>query len=350
MARVNREQSREVPKGTSLVVFEQTLAKTEPDFKRLSLAARRGIDYGREAQFAMSIFAESEQLQKCHADSFKEAFTNLGAMGLSLNKNLGQAALIPRWNAKRKCNWAVAMPMYRGLISLATGGSVIKNVYGMSVVDGDYIDVTLGTIVQISHKPKMRKRGEGGNPGPDNMIGCYCIADIAGSDLPHATWMSIDEVLSVAERSESYSPKPRPEWQNGKPTGKMITRDPSGPWITDFGQMAVKSAFRRAFKTWPGVDKVEYTALQEAVRVDTESEIIEQSVREAEPDAKPDATVEATTCMTAEEVFELNGMCVDKKLRPSRIAEAYGCKDLKDLPSELYLEVKARITKAKARE
>lgn len=342
MAQANRQNNS----GGALVPIQQSLVKSEPEFTRLALAAKRGMSYHREYNFALSIIKENDLLQKCHTDSFVEAFENLGAMGLSLNRNLGHAALIPRWNTKRKCNWAVAMPMYRGYISLATGGSVIKNVWGAAVLDGDDIIIEQGSHPKLTHRPKMRKRNEGGVPGPDNMLGAYVIADINGSTHPHVTWVSIDDILSIAARSDSYNPKPKPEWKDGQKTGNMLpAKDPSGPWLTDFGQMAVKSGFRRAFKTWPGVDRPEYVALQEAVRVDTEAETIdhedEKAIEGEAEEKKP-----AEDLMSKAEVSELEEMCTGKKLRPTRIAEAYGCKELGQLPAELYLEVKARINKA----
>lgn len=345
MARAQkREDTRRPATGTSLAVFEQNIIGTEPDFKKLALAARRGIDFGREYNFALSIFSESDQLQRCHPDSFIESFNNLGAMGLSLNKNLGQAALVPRWNTKRRSMWATAMPMYRGLISLATGGSVIKNVWGASVIDEDDIQITLGSMPEINHRPKMRKAGEGGRAERENMLGSYCCADIAGSEKVHATWVPIDEIIAIAERSESYNPKPRTNRDTGVVTP---ARAPSGPWVSDWGQMAVKSAFRRAFKTWPGVDKVEYTALQEAVRVDTHAETLEQAPPEAE--TKPDEAVEAEACLPKGEAEELAKMCEEKGIKPAKMAEAYGRKVIADLPAELYLEVKGRIQRAQKR-
>lgn len=349
MAQANRNNRRdEKPAqkpGQSLVVIEQSLVKTEPRFTQLANAARRGMDYHREFNFALSIIKESEQLQKCHADSFVEAFENLGAMGLSLNRNLGHAALIPRWNKKRKTNWAVAMPMYRGLISLATGGSVIKNVWGAAVVDGDYIDVVGGSKPQITHKPKIAKRGENRRPSFDNMLGAYCVADIAGSEYPHCTWLSIDDIVAIAQRSDSFNPKPRDKYEHGQPTGEKYTPEPSGPWVTDPGEMAVKSAFRRGFKTWPGIDRVEYTALQEAVRVDTEAETIDHDQDEAGVTIEGQAQEVVQGTLSAEEVKELDGMARERKLNPERVAAAYGKKSLSEVPSELYLEVKKRIEK-----
>lgn len=326
--------------NTSLTVFEQQLVAAEPEFKKLAVAAKRGIDYGREANFAMSIIKESEPLQKCALESFKEAFENLGAMGLSLNKNLGQAALIPRWNAKRKKNWATVMPMYRGYIALATGGSVIKNVWGASVVDGDTIEFELGSHPKLRHVPLLGKRNDTSRlPSFANMIGAYCIADITGSSHPHITWLSIDDIVSIAERSDSFNPKPRDEWVDGQKTGKKYTPKPSGPWVTDPGQMAVKSAFRRAFKTWPGIDREEYRPLQEAVRVDTAAEVLEQQP----PKEETPIEGEAVTYLSQGEVEAIRKMAKEKGLREARLCEAYSVESLERVPAERYLEIKKRV-------
>lgn len=343
MAKAQSRNDRRDDPNKSLVVIEQELVKTEPKFRELAEAACRRMDYHQEAAFALSIIKESEALQKCHPESFVEAFTNLGAMGLSLNRNLGHAALIPRWNSKRKSAWAVCMPMYRGYISLATGGSTIKNVWGGAVVDGDFIDFELGSAPFLKHKPKIGKRGEGAPvPNFDNMLGTYCCADIFGSDKTHITWISIDDVIAIAKRSDSFNPtRERDEYVNGQKTGKRYLPEPSGPWVTDPGQMGVKSAFRRGYKTWPGIDKPEYRALQEAVRVDTEAEVLESAP--ADDKTQADTVVSAETCVSADEAKALSELCIGKKLRPERFAKAYGVERIADIPAEQFLEAKKRI-------
>jgi recombination protein RecT len=328
----NRNAQR--AQGFDIAPYQAKLVAAEPEFRRLAVAAKRGADYHREVNFALSKVKESEQLQKCSPDSFQEALENLGSMGLTLNPNLGQAALVPRWNTKRNMLWVTAMPMYRGFIALATGGPKIKNVWGAVVLEGDEIKVTLGSHPKVEHAPKIgRPKGEG-LPSPKNVLGAYVCAEIYGSSEVHATWMDIDDILACAERSDSYNPKPR------KRNNETYTPNPSGPWITDFGQMCVKTVFRRAWKTWPGIDTPEYEALQAAVRVDTQAEIMDHgSVDEVEPDEQGSATL----VLTAEQAKELEALALERRCRPATILKAYGVDSFNAIPASKFAEVRARI-------
>jgi recombinational DNA repair protein RecT len=336
MANRGSQQQQKEQKAFDVVPVQGQLVAAEPEFRRLAVAAARNVDYHREMNFALAKVKESEALQKCHQDSFREAFENLASTGLSLNPNYGQAALVPRWNAKRRCNWATVMPMYRGFIALATGGKRIKNVWGAEVLDGDDFKMIRGSHPRIEHVTPLRKKGGDRIPSPANMLGAYVCAEIEGSAHPHITWMDIDQLLAVAERSESYNPKERDKYEGGQKVGRW-TPPPSGPWVTDFGQMCVKSVFRRGWKTWPGIDAPEYAALSHAVRVETEAEVMEQH-REPEPQQEG-----GTLVVTAEQAKELNELALAKRCRPQVVLNAYGVDSFEAIPAEKFAEVKKRL-------
>lgn len=333
----SKNSARPQPVVFNMVPVEQQLVAAEPRFRALATATARGIDYHIEHSFALSLVRESESLQKCDPVSFGEAFENLGAMGLSLNKNLGQAALIPRWNNKLKKMWVTAQPMYRGYIALATGGPSIKNVWGAVVLEDDVFELEQGSAPKIRHVPKIVRGADKASrvPSPKNVLGAYVCAEVAGSAHVHITWMDIDDILKIAERSESYNPKER----KGRDGGDAYTPKPSGPWITDFGQMCIKTVFRRGFKTWPGIDAKEYTPLQNAVRVDTDAEIMEQAVRQ-EKEPAPEGGVLVITEAQAKELTEL---ALAKKCRPETVFKAYAIESFTALPADKFPEVKARI-------
>jgi hypothetical protein len=64
--------------------------------------------------------------------------------------------------------------------------------------------------------------------------------------------MPSDDVVSIRDRSEAWK------------------RNQSGPWKTDFEEMAKKAVIRNAFKTWPKTDK--FARLEEAVHISNENE------------------------------------------------------------------------------
>jgi phage RecT family recombinase len=312
--------------------FEAMAVAAEPRFSQLAVAAARGIDYHRESNFALAKIRESEFLQKCSPQSFQDAFENLAATGLSLNPNLGQAAIVPRWNSKGGGYQCTVMPMYRGFIALATGGGVVQNVWGAVVIEGDDIKLTRGSHPKLEHTTPIGKKGQGRVPTAANVLGAYVIAEIKGSAYQHITWMDIDEILAVAERSETYNPKPRTK------NGQTYTPKPSGPWVSDFGQMCVKTVFRRAYKTWPGMDRPEYAALGEAVRLDTEAEIMEQRGRDEEPGNQ-------TLVISEAQFKELRDLAKNSNCPEDTICKAYAVATLEALPADKFAEVRARIEK-----
>ena len=73
-----------------------------------------------------------------------------------------------------------------------------------------------------------------GNRG--EIVGVYCTVKTSGGDYL-TECMSIDEVYSIRNRSESYKRN-------------------SGPWVTDAGEMIKKTVVKRANKYWPKVERL----------------------------------------------------------------------------------------------
>jgi hypothetical protein len=66
--------------------------------------------------------------------------------------------------------------------------------------------------------------------------------------------MNAEEIYGVRDRSEAYKAKK------------------SGPWVTDFGEMAKKTVVRRAFKMWPSTDQNAMEKMALAVQLSNEAE------------------------------------------------------------------------------
>lgn len=194
--------------------------------------APRGIEFIAERAFAVQILKNNDFLMKvakANPTSLQSAILNVAAIGLSLNPAKAQAYLVPRSN--RVC----LDPSYRGMVDLVTNSGSVKWIQANTVHTNDsFTDNGPGNAPEHKYNPfaKRADRGE--------FAGVYCVAKTADGDFL-TTIMTAEEVNSIKQRSE---------------TGKKGT----GPWVTDFEEMAKKSVIRRAFKTLPKTETLDRMA------------------------------------------------------------------------------------------
>lgn len=181
------------------------------------------------------------------------ALMDIARMGLFPGSKLGEAYVVP---FKNKGNWdCQAIIGYRGFLKLARRSGEIADIRARVVVKGDVFDIEFGTAERIVHKPALDiDRGD-----PDGMIGVYVVAEFKNGGN-HVEWMSASEIWQLAKRSATYS------HDQGVHT--------SGPWLTDYVEMAKKTVARRGSKWWPlTVDAAE------AIGRDEEREIVVEAER-----------------------------------------------------------------------
>ena len=297
--------------GTNLATVEKTIAKTQPRFQAIAKAGGGYVNFETEARYARQIILRSSALMRCEVHSIEEAVMNIAGIGLSLNPALQHAALIPRRAGDKKtyCNFD---PMYRGLIKLATDGGTIKAIQAAAVYEEEVhagnFKMTRGTDPQVLHTvdPLMKKESMG------EIVGCYCVADVAGG-MKHTSWMPIDEILEIRERSEA--------WKAGN----------KGPWKTDFQEMCVKTVIKRARKQWP----IGNERLDRAILLANRAE----GYIEPHPD-DIEGTVDTRPKVTQEQANELRVLCRRASLRVARVYEKYQISKMELLPAEQFQECK----------
>lgn len=175
------------------------------------------------------------------------ALMDIARLGLFPGSKMGEAWVVPFAVGKGKdrrpdCQAIVG---YQGFLKLARNSGLIESVSARAVFEGDRFEVRYGLHEDIVHIP---------NPDIDRsdarlLRGVYAIARFKGGGV-HIDWMSDLEVIAIAKRSKTYDPY-EGTW--------------SGPWATDWIQMAIKTVIRRAAKQWPkSVELAEAVALDEA--------------------------------------------------------------------------------------
>jgi len=209
--------------------YIHAIKQAAPAFKRAS------VDFEREARFAAQIVEANPALQKPGMiPSLRSAIENVALIDITLNPAMKLAYLVPRGG--RAC----LDISYMGLIKIATDSGSVKSVVSRVVYRDDFFEVIQGTEERIVHKPNPFSK----NKSDDDILGVYCVATLADGTTMHEI-MSKDEIDAVRKRSKAST----------------------GPWVTDYAEMARKTVVKRASKYWPKTQR-----LSQAVHVldDTE--------------------------------------------------------------------------------
>ena len=206
--------------------------RSRMDQFRDELAARKAMFGGMLPQHVqvekfqsnlIAAVAMTPKLLECERASLFKSAMVAANLGLMVDPVLGHAYLIP-YGSTVQC-----IPGYKGLIHLARQSGEIASLYAHEVYENDVFDMELGTNKHLTHKPLLK--GERGA-----LMGVYAAwsytkaVDQAGKLAMDFEYMTIDDIEHIRERSKSGT---------------------SGPWKTDYVQMARKTVIRRASKYLP---------------------------------------------------------------------------------------------------
>jgi recombination protein RecT len=239
--------------SNALATIRQTI--TSPSNARmLSEAApswMRGDDLAaRVAYSLMYSMAQNTRLAACTPDSLVKVAVDSVSLGLVPGGPLGQAYPVPFGRE------ATLIIGYKGMIALAERSQKVAKVEARIVCDGDAFEVTLGTAPAIDHRPVWRERGE--------MYAVYAVATLKDGHTQFEV-LTLDEVNKIRQRSRAKD---------------------NGPWVTDFEEMARKTAVKRLCKYLPmSVDMAK--AIEIDARTDTggthaivDAQLAEEAARE----------------------------------------------------------------------
>lgn len=219
----------------------QAIANAENNFQEIAESKKTTLLFKEEAGFARQLLESNDFLMKTamkNPQSLKNAIVNLAAIGLTLNKALSYAYLVPR-------DGVICLDVsYKGLVKLATDTGSIKWAKAELVRTTDnfiYNGVSTVPRHEVLHPFNLNKRGQ--------IIGVYCIAKTRDNDYM-IDIMSIDEINEVKDSSKAKN-------------------SPYSPWIKFYGEMAKKTIIKRASKSWT---KTERAYLDTAIDVINEHE------------------------------------------------------------------------------
>lgn len=167
----------------------------------------------------MTEVSKNPAILRCTQTSILQSVMEACSLGLIPNSVQGLAYLIPYGP---KCQ---LIPGYKGLMKLAMQSGHFSKIWSRAVHANDpHFLIVEGTEnPRIEHTPMYGEdRGE--------LIGCYAAARIKEDGSSYFEFMSRDEIDKIKTRSKSGS---------------------SGPWKTDYDEMARKTVLRRLVKSLP---------------------------------------------------------------------------------------------------
>jgi recombination protein RecT len=187
------------------------LQKMTPEIQR---ALPKHLDADRLTRIALTTIRQTPKLLDCNIQSLLAAVMQSAQLGLEPNI-LGQAYIIPYG---KEAQFIIG---YRGMIDLARRSGHIESIYAHPVYDQDEFDYEYGLNPKLRHKPAMGDRGK--------FIGAYGVAKFKDGGY-HFEFMPKSEIDKRRGRSKAKN---------------------SGPWVTDYEEMACKTVIRHMFKYLP---------------------------------------------------------------------------------------------------
>lgn len=193
----------------------------------IAMALPKHLNPDRMVKLALVAAARNPKIYECTQASVVQSIIQASQLGLDFTGTLGQGYLIPFKNNKTGCTEAQFIAGYRGLIELARRGGKVKDIVAQVVYACDDFEVRMGLENTIVHRPKMLATKK--ERDKTQIVAAYAVAYLADCP-PHFEVMTLDEINGIRARSKAKD---------------------SGPWVTDFSEMARKTVVRRVIKYLP---------------------------------------------------------------------------------------------------
>lgn len=211
----------------------------------------------RFTRITLSALSTNQKLAECTPTSFLGAMMTAAQLGVEPNTPLGQAYLIPYRNkGTLECQFQLG---YKGLIDLAYRSGEVKMIQAHTVYENDEFSYELGLEPKLRHVPAPQDRGQ-----PMCFYAVFHTKDGGyGFEV-----MSMEDVQQHAQRySKAYN---------------------SGPWQTNFEEMAKKTVLKRVLKYAPlKTDFVRAVAADETIKATiSENMYDEPDILTVDPDTR----------------------------------------------------------------
>lgn len=234
--------------------------------KQIKKALPSVITPERFSRIVLTAVSTNPKLGACTPESFLGAMMTAAQLGVEPNTPLGQAYLLPYNNTKKGCIECQFQLGYKGMIDLAYRSGEVTTIQAHVVHENDEFAYSFGLEPTLKHVPAMRDRGE-----PTHVYAVFRTKDGGyGFEV-----MSVEDVRAHARKySKSFG---------------------SGPWQTNFEEMAKKTVLKRVLKYAPlKTDFARNLAQDETIKteIDEDMSVIPAEFVELEDDAQEETHAE----------------------------------------------------------
>lgn len=216
------EQAKAAKPATKRQGTVEDYLRTDKFREQLQMALPKFFDTDRFIRSAISDFKLNQSLRECSVASVLGFYMQAAMCGLEPSSVLGQCYPVPFYNKNtdaKECQFIIG---YRGMAAIARRSGEVLSIDAQIVHEKDEFDLVYGLEQNLTHRPFLD-----GDPGP--MRGAYCIVRFRDGSYQFK-FMSKEEIDNHRKRSKAGS---------------------SGPWVTDYEEMARKTVFRSVFKWLP---------------------------------------------------------------------------------------------------
>ena len=208
----------------------RTLISSEAYQKQFKMALPKHITPDRFIRIALTALTKNPKLLKCTKESLFSCLLDCSSMGIEPDGR--KAHLIPFENRKTGQTICTLIVDYKGLVDIVRRSGEIGDIHADVVCRNDKFEYNHGTNSKLVHVPALKDRGL--------PIAAYSFVALKDGSTTFEI-MNIDEIEKIHARSKAAD---------------------SGPWITDFLEMAKKTVFRRHSKWLPVSNERLTTALE----------------------------------------------------------------------------------------
>jgi recombination protein RecT len=175
-------------------------------------------------RIAYNSIASDEKLLQCTHASILGGMMEALKLGLTLGGPMQEAWLIPFNNNKKGTIEATFIVGYQGYRNIIDRAKSTIDLHPRAVYHNDEFDFGFGTRPFITHAPAWKRGQQAGQ-----LIAVYAVAHLRGGGLQ----------MEVMPKSEVDEHRKRSRAAN------------SGPWVTDYDAMALKTVLRKIAKYLP---------------------------------------------------------------------------------------------------
>ena len=208
-------ETKQAPRA-AMTIKQHLLSPTMKE--QIAAALPKHCSPERMVRIAITALTRTPKLAECDQSSFFKCLLDLSAWGLEPDGR--HAHLIPFRNNKLGITECQLIVDYKGLINLCWRSGQVASIHADVVCENDIFSFDQGEI--IAHKIDLKK-----DRGP--MYAVYAKVKLING-ASKCEVMSKKEVDAIRARSKSGG---------------------SGPWVTDYNEMAKKTVFRRLTKWLP---------------------------------------------------------------------------------------------------